>query len=79
MNMVCLVLVVMVAEVRGAVPQRAYPAEGSYAVVTSSDTWKASGWREAAEAVRRKYDADLIVCDGSVLDACAELTRISPN
>lgn len=54
-------------------------ARGSYAVVLTRDTWEHPAWREVAGVLRTRYDAGLVICSNSVLEAGDALARIGPH
>ena len=73
------VLVLAAAGLAGAAPERAYDAENSYVVIMTAETAAKQDWRRAGDILRKKYDADLIVCSDSPEDSLPALSRIRPN
>ncbi len=59
--------------------QASYDPVGSYVVVVSRSTFAEPPWRRVVDALRAKYDADVVVYAGSVGDAQAALARIMPR
>ena len=54
-------------------------AQGSYAVVVTHATHDLPEWRHVVDVLRAKHDADLVVCESSLLEAGAALRTIAPN
>ncbi len=55
------------------------PGTGLYAVVVSRATWDDAAWRKAAEALRAKYAAHVVIYGGAVGDVRAALASIFPR
>jgi hypothetical protein len=57
----------------------AYPSEGSYAVVVSSNTFHLPEWKNVVDILRKKHEGAVVVYSGSVHNSLSALRTLMPR